>query len=172
MSALSLLRRSLVAFSIVLWAAWIGLEHWDLAGWLLVPPLEHRFEALPPPPGTAIAGIIALGGEFQRVVTGAELARNHPDATFVISGAGEEAAHAYALGLPHLASRLVFETASRTTHENAVYTAALLKPAPSGTWILVTSAAHMPRAAGAFRRAGMTIHAWPVSLSWSRSDRC
>jgi hypothetical protein len=35
-------------------------------------------------------------------------------------------------------------------------------PAADGRWLLVTSAFHMPRAMGAFRKAGMTPEAWPV----------
>jgi uncharacterized SAM-binding protein YcdF (DUF218 family) len=52
--------------------------------------------------------------------------------------------------------RLLIEDQSRTTAENASYTYALIQPKPEETWLLVTSAWHMPRAMGAFRAAG-----WP-----------
>jgi uncharacterized SAM-binding protein YcdF (DUF218 family) len=43
-----------------------------------------------------------------------------------------------------------------------VFTRDLVKPKPHERWLLVTSAHHMPRAVGAFRRAGFRIEAYPV----------
>ena len=60
------------------------------------------------------------------------------------------------------ADRVVFEDASRTTWENAVNTYALVKPQPTESWILLTSAGHMPRAAGVFRMVGWALLPWPV----------
>jgi uncharacterized SAM-binding protein YcdF (DUF218 family) len=64
-----------------------------------------------------------------------------------------------------------FEETSRNTHENATEVAALLQGRP-GPYLLVTSAAHMPRALGAFRKAGVEVIPYPVdyrarSPSWS-----
>jgi uncharacterized SAM-binding protein YcdF (DUF218 family) len=58
--------------------------------------------------------------------------------------------------------RLIVEGRSRNTVENAVYTAALIDPKPGQRWLLVTSASHMPRAVGCFRRAGVPVEAVPV----------
>ncbi|HET7210116.1 MAG TPA: ElyC/SanA/YdcF family protein, partial [Methyloceanibacter sp.] len=33
---------------------------------------------------------------------------------------------------------------------------------PGKRWLLITSAYHMPRAIGAFRKAGFEVEAWPV----------
>ncbi len=100
------------------------------------------------------------------------LARRYPTARLVftggsgdiVQGVSNEAEYARILlaqlGLPP--ERVVFETASRTTEENARDTAALVHPQPGERWVLLTSAAHMPRAVGAFRRAGWTVLAWPV----------
>ena len=51
------------------------------------------------------------------------------------------------------AVRTALKTSTKKVHtaENAEFTAELLKPAASQTWVLVTSAYHMPRAAGLFR---------------------
>ena len=65
-----------------------------------------------------------------------------------------------ALGLGK--ERLTLEAESRDTHENALFTARLIKPEAGERWLLVTSAAHMPRAVGVFRKAGFAVEAWPV----------
>ena len=54
------------------------------------------------------------------------------------------------------------EDASRTTWENAVFTARLLRPAGIRTVILVSQAWHLPRALWAFRRAGVAALPWPA----------
>ena len=54
-----------------------------------------------------------------------------------------------------------FEERSANTAENASFSAVLLKPKTSERWILVTSAFHMPRAIGAFRKGGFAVEAYP-----------
>ena len=54
------------------------------------------------------------------------------------------------------------EDASRTTWENAVFTARLLRPAGIGTVVLVSQAWHLPRALWAFERAGVAALPWPA----------
>jgi uncharacterized SAM-binding protein YcdF (DUF218 family) len=58
--------------------------------------------------------------------------------------------------------RIVLESRSRTTDENARFTRALVSPKPGERWLLVTSAFHMPRSIGAFRHAGFEVEAYPV----------
>jgi uncharacterized SAM-binding protein YcdF (DUF218 family) len=44
-----------------------------------------------------------------------------------------------------------------------VLTHRLVQPKPGETWLLVTSASHMPRSMGVFRQAGWEIIPWPVN---------
>ena len=140
-----------------------GLAVLDRAplGPTLVPPLEARFTRASIPHGRHIDGIIVLGGSIDRTVEGVELARRYPTAKLVITGFKEEEAHAYALR-HGIGDRLVLETKSRTTYENALLTARLLAPARGQHWIIVTDAWHMPRSVGAFRAAGFTVLPWPI----------
>ena len=66
------------------------------------------------------------------------------------------------LGLPE--NRLILEDKSRNTVENAVFTRRLVDPKPGERWLLVTSAWHMPRAMGVFRKAGFQVEAFPVDF--------
>jgi uncharacterized SAM-binding protein YcdF (DUF218 family) len=54
------------------------------------------------------------------------------------------------------------ERRSRNTLENAEFTKALLAPKAGERWLLVTSAFHMPRSVGLFRKAGFAIEPYPV----------
>lgn len=159
------------------------------ANWLIV-PLETRFP-VPDLTGKKIDGIIALGGALQerqtlahgpvalndageRVVVLAELARRFPDARIVFSGgagfystapepeAKVLADRADALGLPR--GRLLIEPLSRNTHENALFSRAIAQPRPGETWLLVTSAWHMPRSVGIFRHVGWEVLPYPVDF--------
>lgn len=121
---------------------------------------------------TRARGQLALGGAVERLLALAEIGRRHPGAKLVFSGGSgvlgrQDATEADALR-PHLAAfgldpdRILFEGRSRNTHENAILTRALVQPRPGETWLLVTSAFHMPRAVGAFRQAGWVVVPYPV----------
>ena len=64
--------------------------------------------------------------------------------------------------------RIVLEPASRTTAENAAFSARMTGDRP---WLLVTSAFHMPRAVGTYRKSGVRVIAaptdWRVPATWS-----
>ena len=67
-----------------------------------------------------------------------------------------------------------FENRSRNTYENAIMTRALVRPKPGESWLLVTSAAHMPRSIGIFRHIGWDMTAYPVdyrTFGNSRDDK-
>lgn len=158
-------------------------------GAVLLRPLEDRFPQ-PPADMPAPAGIIVLGGamdtarsqargevflnaEAARMTAGVELARRYPNARLVFTGgpAGfprEGPAEAISarelwvsLGVP--VEQMTFEAKSRNTWENAVFTRELVKPKPGERWLLVTSAWHMPRSAGIFRRVGFPVVPYPVA---------
>lgn len=154
---------------------------------ILILPLEQRFPRAPAEP--APHGIVVLGGAFDTVVSRsrgsialtdaaermtevAELARRWPQARIVFSGGSnavvyeganesETAARMFeSFGISR--DRLILESRSRNTVENARFTRELVQPKPEERWVLVTSAYHVPRAVGCFRAAGFPVEAWPV----------
>jgi uncharacterized SAM-binding protein YcdF (DUF218 family) len=64
--------------------------------------------------------------------------------------------------------RIVFEDRSRNTWENARYSYDLVKPQPGERWLLVTSAKHMPRSVGVFRKVGWPVIAYPADYLTGR----
>src|SRR5690606_18278611 len=56
--------------------------------------------------------------------------------------------------------RLILEQEARNTAENAQLVAALMDG--DGLALLVTSAFHMPRSMGLFRKEGVAVQPWPV----------
>ena len=60
---------------------------------------------------------------------------------------------------------------SRTTYENALYTARLLAPERITTIVVVTHAWHMPRALWAFERVGLRPLPWPTPCDGVRLRR-
>jgi uncharacterized SAM-binding protein YcdF (DUF218 family) len=165
-------------------------------GALLLRPLEDRFPQ-PPADMQEPTGIVVLGGavasgrseargqisltpDGARMTTAVELARRYPAARLVFTGGpdtllGHGLAEAISakklwlsLGVP--AERMTFEAKSRNTWENAVFTRDLVKPKSGEIWLLVTSAWHMPRSVGIFRRIGFDVVPYPVEYhTFSRS---
>lgn len=169
--------------------AFLALGTGPAAGFL-IGKLERRFPPYQAENGPAPDGIIVLGGTIgemevapgvwqiamsdgsERLTEGMALARRFPKARLVFTGGSaalleQEKSEAVAarrlwgsLGLP--LETVVFEDTSRNTVENAVNTAALVKPKPGEKWLLVTSGYHMPRSVGIFRKAGFDVIAAPV----------
>jgi uncharacterized SAM-binding protein YcdF (DUF218 family) len=158
------------------------------AGPLLIAPLEDRFPDpvadLPAP-----TGIIVLGGAInddisqargrttfdegaERLTEAAALARRYPSARIVYTGGSgsllarpsteAEDARRLLVAMGVDPQRITLETRSRNTDENARFTAALVHPESGQTWLILTSAYHMPRAMGLFRKAGFAAIAYPV----------
>jgi uncharacterized SAM-binding protein YcdF (DUF218 family) len=170
--------------SLVLLAV-IGLSP---VGNALIVPLEQRF---PPwdhsrgaPHGMVVLGgalspdvsharnTVALNEAAERLTVVAELARRYPDARIIFSGGSgavifderPEAEFALRLleSLGVAKGRVVAEDKSRNTVENARFSRELAQPKPGERWLLITSAYHLPRAVGIFRKAGFPVEAHPV----------
>ena len=58
----------------------------------------------------------------------------------------------------------MLEDQSRNTAENAIFSRQLAAPKPGERWLLVTSASHMPRSIGIFRKVGFPVIAYPVDF--------
>ncbi|MCZ8545103.1 YdcF family protein [Mesorhizobium qingshengii] len=185
-------RRRLAATGSVLAFLILALSAWSSLGAMMLNPLEQRFPR--PPLPEKVDGIVVLGGGLEgvinlarggyelnaggdRMVETAILARRFPTAKVVVSGGtgelfleGEGDADTAprllgALGVSP--ERLILENKSRNTYENAVFTKALITPKPGETWLLVTSAFHMPRAKALFDKAGFATLPWPVDYRTS-----
>jgi uncharacterized SAM-binding protein YcdF (DUF218 family) len=179
------LGRRLLAGGVI---AFIAIALLPLGEWLVI-PLENRFPRADLAAGAPPTGIIILGGaedaradparelaglneSAERYTEAVALSRRFPQARIaftggtnllVLSAAGESVTAGrllQALGVDK--ARITLEGRSRDTYENAVFTRDLVKPAPGERWLLVTSAWHMPRAMGCFRRAGFAVEPWPV----------
>lgn len=158
-------------------------------GNVLLLPLENRFA--PPDsvrPGE-YRGIIMLGGfedgdisrarntlalidAGERLSETVRLANMLPDTKIIFTGGAasvflryedaRDAVGAYLRDVGIASQRIVLEGGSRNTWENAVFTKRLLQPAEGARYLLVTSAWHMPRAYGVFRKAGFDVDPYPV----------
>ena len=146
-------------------------------------PLETRF-AQPNLP-REITGIVLLSGAERptasvayaepqvsahggRYITMLRLATRFPTARIVFTGgpltkpgraAGETqtaVARQILNSIGITSARLTFDERSTDTCANASNTYALVRPRPEETWVVVTSAIHMPRTIACFRAAG-----WP-----------
>ena len=159
----------------------------------LIRPLENRFPERRDLP-SRVDGIIVLGGSIdpvhskergrpvvayapERLMSMVELSRRYPEARTVFTGGSgsvtrqdvKDAHYAQqlmeALGVPE--GRVIYEDQSRNTRENAEFAKTLAPPKSGETWLLVTSALHMPRSVGTFRASGWPVTAYPVDyLSW------
>ena len=178
------LGRKLLIASVVL----LAICGFSPLGKLVLYPLESRFPPWDAARG-APDGIVVLGGSIDpdlsaahglpvfkgavdRVIAVAALAHRYPNARIIfsggsgnlISGDAREADYASAvfesLGVPK--QHLTMERRSRNTQENAEFSKAIAAPKSGERWLLVTSAYHMPRSVGLFRKAGFAVEPYPV----------
>lgn len=166
-------------------------------GSIMLVPLEDRFAKITELP-QHVDGIVVLGGYMNgdinagrpgfelnsaadRIFETMRFARLYPDAKVIVSGGDgaffEEAkpeadsTRTMLADLGFSGDRFIFENKSRNTVENAVFSKALAEPKAGETWLLVTSAYHMPRSIGCFRKAGFDVVAWPVDYKTPAKQR-
>ena len=87
------------------------------------------------------------------------------------SASEAETARRYLLGLGIPDRDIILETKSRTTGENAKFTAEVLKERGFSRPILVTSAFHMKRSVLNFERNGVTVTPFPVGYRVNAKPR-
>jgi uncharacterized SAM-binding protein YcdF (DUF218 family) len=175
----------LSACSLVLFFGIIPTGLWVLEN------LENRFPQPTEIPADT-TGIILLGGSFDRETSAARnipaynlaagrfiefiaFARKHPNLKRVFSGGGRpitvqngsvkseaELTKETLESIGFDTTNMIFEGESVNTLENARKTKELVKPTASQKWILMTSAFHMPRSVGLFRKAGWNVIPYPV----------
>lgn len=157
-------------------------------GYAVLYPLEARFPPWDAARG-APDGIVILGASIDadlsaahgtavvtaaadRIIAAAALAHRYPNARIIFTGGSanllsndaREADYAAALfeSLGVSKSRLMMERRSRNTYENALFSKAMAAPKAGERWLLVTSAYHMPRSMGLFRKAGFAVEPYPA----------
>jgi uncharacterized SAM-binding protein YcdF (DUF218 family) len=137
-------------------AASLYAEQW------LTSALEARFQRPAVDNWAAIRGLVVLGGQPARLKEALGLMRDHPHLRLVMSGPSDVEMTILRNMDDTLRARTEIEQTSLSTCGNAVFSARLIAPGPGDRWLLVTSALHMPRAIGTFRKAGFPVEPWPV----------
>jgi uncharacterized SAM-binding protein YcdF (DUF218 family) len=154
----------------------------------LIWPLEERFPSYRDD-GTPAAGVIVLGGTYdsevtnergqmalnetgERIVALGDLARRYPAARIIYAGGGSEFTPdttpeatlventIRSVGVEP--SRIAYDRQSLNTYQNAVYAKKIAQPQAGERWLVVTSAFHMPRTMGVFRKVGFAVVPYPV----------
>lgn len=168
----------------------LGIGGMSPVGDIALASLENRFpfpKLTAPPTGIVMLGgavdihissarnVIAFNDAGERLTETAALANRYPQARVFLSGG---AGHIVSTGLVtesslgrellmklNIASdRISMEERSRSTSENASESYKALQPKTGQTWLLVTSASHMPRAVAAFRATGFQVIPYPVDF--------
>jgi uncharacterized SAM-binding protein YcdF (DUF218 family) len=119
-------------------------------------------------------GQISVNGAFERIYEFAVLSKRYPKAKLIFTGGSGsllfqdlKEAEAVAPLLRQLGvdlGRVIFEDQSRNTFENASLSFRLARPKTRDSWLLITSAYHMPRSVGVFRKAGWNIIPYSVDF--------
>lgn len=119
-------------------------------------------------------GVLSVNGNAERILSLYDLGNKYPDVPLIFTGGsgllGHDELREANMLKPLLEElvlnpqRLMFEGQSRNTYENGVYTKAMLPQSGTGPWILVTSARHMPRSVGVYRKQGIDVLPYPVDF--------
>ena len=177
-------RRILVAsFCLILIYSWLPVAQ------LVIRPLENAYPTPAAQQIRQTSGIIVLGGfarsgllpaergagqlgaSAERLVEAVGLARIYPEKPVIFTGfsgallpKGWDEARATRYFLDRLGvgtDQIRLENRARNTAENARFSLELAQPGDTDSWLLITSAAHMPRAMASFAAAG-----WPQMIAY------
>ena len=118
-------------------------------------------------------GQIALGCAGERVVVPVPIMNQYPHMRLLFTGGDAsifpgrrepeaDVARAYFERMGTDMARVLTESKSRNTYENATLSRDVPGVDPVKPWLLVTSAVHMPRAYATFRKAGWNVTPYPV----------
>jgi len=115
---------------------------------------------------------IEFSGAVDRILTGIRLVKTGQADYLILSGGDgsltqknqpeADRLRAFAIDWGVEPSRILVDNTSRNTYENAVNTAALLKNRHLDKRLLITSAFHMFRSRGCFKRVGLDVDVLPV----------
>jgi uncharacterized SAM-binding protein YcdF (DUF218 family) len=130
---------------------------------------------------TVARGQPSFHGGGERLTTFVWLASVYPDAVLLYTGGSGSltnqdkkpsiVARKFFKQLGLNPARVRFESDSKNTLENALKSYELIKPTPGQKWILVTSAYHMPRSVGLFRKVGWNVIPYPVDFNTTKNFR-
>ena len=181
------LARALVGGAIAL----LVLLGWQPLPDLLIRQLENQYTEIPPEANLQdYVGLVVLGGSTEesyvataraqpllngaaeRMTSPLAILHKNPHLRMVYTGGGRltgpgdvseaQFAEIFYNSVGLAGDKVVYESASRTTYENATLTAQLPGVDITQRWLLVTSAWHMPRSMGTFVKAGWNVTAYPV----------
>ncbi len=124
--------------------------------------------------GSEVRQQIQTDNKADRYLAFAKLAQKYPDAKLVFTGGSgnplrqdvREADYVRQLwaDMGYDPARVIWERESRNTFENAVNSKKLVQPQPGQTWLLVTSAMHMPRSVAIFTKQDWAVVPYPVDF--------
>jgi uncharacterized SAM-binding protein YcdF (DUF218 family) len=160
---------------------------------LLIRHLESQYTEIPAQADLSnYVGVVVLGGALEsgdiqqghsqaqlnssaeRMTAPVAMLRTNPHLRVIFTG-GEaslftkglleaDRAHLFFENMGLRTTQVEYESESRTTYENAEFTAKLPNTDIRQRWLLVTSAWHMPRSMATFVKAGWNVTAYPVDF--------
>jgi uncharacterized SAM-binding protein YcdF (DUF218 family) len=183
------LGRALVAGAMAL----LLLLGWQPLPDLLIRQLESQYTEIPPQADLSdYVGMVILGGATEasyvaiahaqpllndaaeRMTAPLAMLQKNPHLRVLYTGGGTargagiiseaQRAKVFFDSMGVSGAAVVYESASRTTHENATLAAQLPGVDITQRWLLVTSAWHMPRSMATFTKAGWNVTAYPVDF--------
>lgn len=169
------IRTAVTAFVVGVVVCTLALIRWPERSTAILLDALQTLSA-PPGPMPEAAGVIVLGGGIhafvhdkgagagQRIVVALDLLRANPRYALVATGGGEAAQLPAIVAAQGLTPEIRVVADARDTYEEARDTAAILGERKHDSWILVTSAWHMPRAIAAFRGQGVNVVALAVDV--------